>query len=366
MKVEESSSGQLIVRQDASLGLALWVSVLSPLLALAPLSMASLTTFTCNRQAGSCEFTHQPHPFTAKQERLLPIETVREARLDTIKGRGGSPSTYRVSLAIQEPGQWIQQVPLQDYSRNAQPKERRAAEINHFLTDPQIETLSVIQDERWIQYFFSAATVVLGVGLALGFARRTTFILDHLLGSLTVQTQGLVYKKAEAFPLRDNLRVNLKAIKSGNMATAYVVELQIGLPRDPRSFVIHTSSNRESQLQLAEQIRQFLHLSTPVVILDEQQQKTPVQGSALLNLAMAGKAGRDEAIQTYRDALQLAPTDMATHQKLVMGLMMQKRGIEAREHLIHLCEQLESQGLVHPLAEAKQLLELLDSMQGKS
>ncbi|MFQ3614157.1 MAG: hypothetical protein SNJ68_10645 [Cyanobacteriota bacterium] len=367
MKVEETSSGQLIVREGgSSLSIALWVGVLSPVLALLPLSMASLTTFTCNRQTETCTFIHQTHPFTPPELRTLPIATIQEAQLDRITGSRNSPSTYRVSLAIQESDRGIR-IPLQAYSRNAAPKERRVAEINRFLTDSQIQTLSIVQDERWMQYFFSAAAVVLGVGLALTFANRTTFILDRLLGSLTIQNRGPIYNKTETFPLGDDLRVNLKAIKSGkrNMSTAYAVELQIGSPSDPRFFVIHTSDNRESQMQLAEQIRQFLRLPSTVILLDERQQDIPVQGLALLKLAMGGEAVRDKAIQAYRDALQLNPTDMATHQKLVMGLMMQKRGPEAREHLIRLCEQLEAQGLTRQLTETKQLLQLLDSTQGK-
>ncbi len=368
MKVEETSSGQLIVREGASsLGLALLLGLLSPVLGLFPLSMASLTTFTCNRQTETCEFIQQAHPFTTPETRTLPLGTIQEAQLDRIRGSGGSPSTYRVSLAIQEPNRGIR-IPLQAYSRDAAPKERRVAEINRFLTNPQLQTLSIVQDERWIHYFFSATAVVLGIGLALVFANRTTFILDRLLGSLTVQTKGPVYNNTKTFPLGDDLRVNLKAVKSGkrNMSTAYVVELQIGSPADPHALVIHTSGNRESQMQLAEQIHQFLRLPASATVLDERQQDISVQGLALLKLAMGGETGRGKAIQTYRDALQRNPTDMATHQKLVMGLMMQKQGPEARQHLIYLCEQFEAQGLTRQLAEAKQLLELLDSMQGKS
>ncbi|MCJ2542781.1 hypothetical protein [Thermostichus vulcanus] len=39
---------------------------------------------------------------------------------------------------------------------------------------------------------------------------------------------------------------------------------------------------------------------------------------------------------------------------------------ESCEYLIRLCEQVEAQGLTRQLTEAKQLLQLLDSTQGKS
>ncbi len=50
---------------------------------------------------------------------------------------------------------------------------------------------------------------------------------------------------------------------------------------------------------------------------------------------------------------------MATHQKLAMALLMQKRGEEARTHLLQARDQLQASRLTQQAHEVNQLLKSL-------
>jgi hypothetical protein len=359
ISIEDAPSGQLIARRQSPRA-AIPFAVISGILSFVPIIIFSTLLepaqrLTCDRQLDRCQVELSTSGSPAPD---IPISTLELARLETASS---NPELYRVVLETTAGA-----IPLTQYFSSERPAQSiQVEQINRFLADPEAMTLT-IRDEataeaEWLIYALMAIVVGSNIIGILILSTSTTFTFDRLMGSWQILHKGLWGRRVRDFPISDIEQLELSKVRV-KKGTSY--RIMMHLRSKPQTIDLGSAFNYKAQEQIAQRIHKYLGLTSPLPVLADAPKVGNLQGWALLQMAVKGKTGREQAIQSCRQTLQLNPTDMATHQKLVMALMMQKRRDEARAHLIQIQEQFETQGLTSQAQEASQLLEVLDGLAG--
>jgi hypothetical protein len=187
----------------------------------------------------------------------LTFSQVKAAQLtsQTMSNEDGDYEVYSVTLLSP---QKTANVTRFDYDHAT--KQDWVNQINQFIASNQTE-LKLISDTRWnfetfAMMLFASLFVLIGTSVLHGSLRTRTLILDKVLNRLSYKVQTLTGSKQFDYPLGIVTSVELKEHTDSYGNKFYEPVL---LPDAVRS-ITFARTNRQTALQLQEQISQFLKL----------------------------------------------------------------------------------------------------------
>lgn len=229
--------------------LVLWIMALVFLgaSALILLGFGAKVTLNCDRSLPPARVcTLETASFIDSNQTQIPAGNLQRAEVRVNYGDSDSSDTYKVVLLTNNG-----ELPFTEYySSGSSKKQQLADEINQFIQNDSLNTLSVKSDDRlWISIF---AGIFAGIGALMGiFSGITTLDLDRSSGLLTVSKRRLLSAGASEYLLSDFQGAELESSKN-----TYRVVLRM---RDGRTepLTSYYSSGYKGKKKLADELQGF-------------------------------------------------------------------------------------------------------------
>jgi hypothetical protein len=182
------------------LGLALMIFGMGP-----GEGSGTLTTLTCERQnmsQGTCQLVSSRLIVSTKQE--IPLSQLKAV----------SASIERGQILLLTTAGEIPFAELQARYKVSTSDQKLIDKINRFIRNPQVASLQVKQDNRWIAYLFGGVAILSGSTL-LGIALLVTesmiiCVFDKTLGQMVLQKQRLFSRETVQRQLQDIQTIRLQ------------------------------------------------------------------------------------------------------------------------------------------------------------
>ncbi len=229
------------------------------------LLLGNVTTLTCQRTGttGDCKLSQSGVLDSSLQR--LPLNEVRGAEIATHHNRDGN--TYQIRL-LTDTGE----IPLTSYySSGYSSKANVVQQIEQFVSNPEISSLSIQEDGRWFAYPFGGVFLLSGLAIATCFGQVVTCSFDKTMGKFTIQRQGLLGNHQRHYRIQDISNVEIEESR-GNNSSTYRVSLVIyddssdGYQRSKNyhqmvPLTTYYSSGYNEKQKTVDSIRNFLDLS---------------------------------------------------------------------------------------------------------
>jgi hypothetical protein len=180
----------------------------------------NLLVLRCDRAQNMCSI-EQSNLFRSRISQIT-LQDIKAARLETIYP-GHSQNTSEISYRI-----WINtrqcSIPFTPYSIGSLATDQAVivSRINSYLKDPNVSSLEVVQDERFLFYLLSVGLICFGL-LPLCFVRTITCRLDKAENTFLMKGGGLWGFRKVSRPLSDIVEASVQTVKEGGSPMCRVV-----------------------------------------------------------------------------------------------------------------------------------------------
>lgn len=258
MKIIKRTPNQLIL-QHRPIGIWLMGSILTIVGLVIIILFTRASSLTCQRispSQGSCELTRSH--FLISKTIIVSINDLKGAEVvmnhtRQIDGFFILKPYYRVILIIP-----TKRIPLTVYGTiTHDQQEAIATKINAFLKKPVKTSLFIERDQRWLIYLVGGIFIV--VGLLAELSKIITVTFDKILGTLTIEREGLLRTDVFEFPMEDIIGVKLKSASLFNtekMGSHYQVALE--LKSDKELPLTKKSTLKANKEEIIHEITNFL------------------------------------------------------------------------------------------------------------
>jgi hypothetical protein len=180
----------------------------------------NLVVLRCDRSQNKCSL--EQSSLIRSRVSQIPLQDVRAAKLETIypdHSQNISEISYRIWINTRRGS-----IPFTPYSIGslATDQAKIVSRINSYLEDPNVSSLEVVQDERFLFYLLSAGLICFGL-LPLSFARTITCRLDKAENTFFMKGGGLWGFRKVRRPLSDFVGASVQTVKEGGSPMCRVV-----------------------------------------------------------------------------------------------------------------------------------------------
>lgn len=258
MKIIKKTPNQLIL-QHRPIGIWLMGSILTIVGLVIIILFTRASSLTCQRispNQGSCELTRSH--FLMSKTIIVSINDLKGAEVVMNHARQMDSffilkPYYRVILVIP-----TKRIPLTAYGTTTRDQQEAIAnKINTFIKNQAKTSLFIERDQRWLIYLVGSIFIV--VGLLAELSKIITVTFDKILGTLTIEREGLLRTDVFEFPMEDIIKVKLKnasLFNSEKEGNRYQVALE--LKSDKELPLTKTSTLKAKKEEIVKEITNFL------------------------------------------------------------------------------------------------------------
>jgi hypothetical protein len=147
----------------------------------------TVTIFVCQRDGEDSNVcNYEEIGLLGSQTKKIPLEQVKEAKVGIYTDDDNS-KTYRVEILTD-----LETLPFPSYySSDYESKKTFSDQINTFITNPEVNEISITNDERFFYYIFGGIFIGLGLMVVFVFGKFVTCRFDKIIGTMTLSRRGL-------------------------------------------------------------------------------------------------------------------------------------------------------------------------------